>query len=69
MRPLSSPVDENAATRLVSLAEENRKNGSEVYTVWWVDGKGWYGMPTLPPQFSEVKRFGNIAVFKYQPET
>jgi len=66
---LSSQVRENAAARLISLADENCKNGSQVYTVWWVDGKGWYGMSQLPPLFSEVKRFGNIAVFKYQQET
>jgi hypothetical protein len=63
---LSSPARENAAARLLSLAEENCKNGSQVYTVWWVDGKGWYGMPQLPPQFVEVKRFGNIAIFQYK---
>ena len=63
---LSSQVRENAAARLVAYAEENATNGSQVYTVWWVDGKGWYGMPELPPQFREIQRFGNIGVFKYQ---
>jgi hypothetical protein len=63
---LSSQVRENAAARLLSMAEENCKDGSQVYTVWWVDGKGWYGMPQLPPQFVEIKRFGNIAIFQYK---
>ncbi|MGQ9691316.1 MAG: hypothetical protein ACUVQY_08680 [Thermoproteota archaeon] len=62
---LSSQVRENAAARLVAYAEHYAENGSEVYTVWWVDGKGWYGMPELPPQFKEIQRFGNIGVFHY----
>jgi hypothetical protein len=63
---LSSQVRENAAARLTLLAEENFKNGSKVYTVWWVDEKGWYGMPQLPQQFLEIKQFGNIAIFQYK---
>lgn len=66
---LSSQVRENVATRLVRLAEEKAENGSEVYTVWWVDGKGWYGMPELPPQFNDIQSFGNIGVFQYRQGT
>jgi len=60
-----SPIRENIANRLVQLASEKAASGRAVYTVWWVDGRGWYGMPELPPQFIEVKRFCNIAVYKY----
>lgn len=63
--PRSSPVRENAATRLVHLAAEKIEAGKDVYTVWWVDGKGWYNMPELPPQFKDIQRFGNIGVFQY----
>lgn len=62
---LSSQIRENAAVRMVQLAEEKAENGSKVYSVWWVDGKGWYGMPQLPPQFAEIQRFGNMGVFQY----
>lgn len=63
--PRSSLLRENAATRLVQLAAEKRETGREVYTVWWVDGKGWYNMPTLPPHFVEIQRFRDIGVFHY----
>lgn len=65
---LSSQVRKNVATTLVQLAEEKAENGSEVYTVWWADGKGWYEMPELPYQFREVQCFGDIGVFQYQQE-
>jgi len=64
---LSSQLRENATARLLAYAEEEAEKGNEVYTVWWVDGKGWYNIRELPPQFREVKRFGNIGVFKYIP--
>ena len=40
---------------------------SNVYLVWWVEGKGWYGLPTVPSVFHEVWVNGNIAVYTYSP--
>ena len=55
--------------KMVESMEEALANGySKVYTVWWVDEKGWYGIPGLPSQFVEVKRFGDMGVFQYEPE-
>jgi len=62
---ISSPIRINVAERLVEIASEKYAEGKAVYTVWWVDGKGWYNMPDLPHNFVEFKRFGNIGVFKY----
>ncbi len=64
-RGLSSQVRENAAVTLAAYAEDESRRGNEVYSVWWVNGKGWYGMPELSHQFKEVQRFGDIAVFRY----
>jgi hypothetical protein len=63
---ITSAAEEALAGEMVRAAEEAVADGwSKVYTVWWVDGKGWYGMPQLPPQFAEIQRFGNIGVFQY----
>jgi len=39
----------------------------DLYLIWWVDGKGWYGLPSVPPEFSQVYSSGNIAVYVYDP--
>jgi hypothetical protein len=62
---VSSPVRENTAKALLKAAEEEATKGKDVYTIWWVEGKGWYNISSLPNQFIEVKRFGDIAVYKY----
>jgi hypothetical protein len=38
---------------------------SQIYLIWWVNGHGWYGEPTLPSSFSEVYHSGNIAIYSY----
>jgi hypothetical protein len=65
---ISSPKRENTAERLVKAAETKIAEGKNVYTVWWINGEGWYNMPTLPKQFMEIKRFGDIAVYRYAPQ-
>jgi hypothetical protein len=36
-----------------------------VYTVWWIEGKGWYGIPNLSTDFKEVFQSGDMAVYLY----
>ena len=57
----------NTSDLILSAAKSYAANRKEVYTVWWIPGKGWYGMPDPPPGFKEAARFGNIAVYKYSP--
>ena len=38
---------------------------SHLYLIWWVDGKGWYNLPSVPSVFSEVYRSGDIAIYTY----
>jgi hypothetical protein len=40
---------------------------SNLYLIWWVDGKGWYNLPSVPPVFTEVYQSGDIAVYVYNP--
>jgi hypothetical protein len=38
---------------------------SQIYLIWWVNGQGWYGQPTLPSSFNEVYHSGKIAIYSY----
>ena len=54
------------ADGMVDAARVALNNGhSAAYTVWWVSGEGWYGIPSLPSSFQEVYRSGNMAVYLY----
>jgi len=49
------------------VALEALQNGcNQVYLIWWTDGNGWHGQPTVPPSFKEVYKSGRIAVFTHQ---
>jgi hypothetical protein len=49
-----------------SVAAMQFANSSySVYLIWWVNGTGWYGRPTVSAVFSEVYNSGDIAIFKY----
>lgn len=37
-----------------------------IYVVWWVASKGWHGLASLPPSFTEVYRSNEIAVYVYE---
>ena len=53
---------------IVAAARVTLNNGpGAVYTVWWVSGKGWYGISTLPSDFKEVYRSGEMAVYLFDP--
>lgn len=64
---LSSQVKEDLIKKLIQFSEENVKSGNEVYTIWWIKGKGWYEISELPSQFKEIQHFGNIGIFQYIP--
>jgi uncharacterized membrane protein YhaH (DUF805 family) len=40
---------------------------SNLYLVWWVNGKGWYNLSSVPSVFHEVYQSGDIAVYVYKP--
>ncbi len=42
-----------------------KEGHSQIYFIWWINGKGWYAQPTLPSIFHEVYRSGNIAIYSY----
>ena len=38
---------------------------SLLYLIWWVNGNGWYGQPSVPTTFKELYHSGNIALYQY----
>jgi hypothetical protein len=72
---ISTPLDNlgtNPQTKalqayfLVSAANSSLAVGHvEIFTVWWVSGKGWFQIPTLPVEFRVVYESGNMAVYSY----
>ncbi len=54
------------ATPTDAIAQmEPLNQSSPVYLIWWVNGTGWYGQPTVSSVFQEVYRSGNIAIYNY----
>jgi hypothetical protein len=51
---------------LVGSARQALTSGnSSVYTVWWVNGEGWYKVSTLPSEFTQIYQYGRMAVYMY----
>ena len=52
---------------LSTMAKEAIQNGSivQLYLIWWINGSGWHGQPTVSSAFEEVYASGKIAVYKY----
>ena len=50
-----------------TFAQQLVENGSEyhLYLIWWVNGSGWHGQPTVSSAFGEVYESGKIAVYTY----
>jgi hypothetical protein len=50
-----------------TVARKLQENGtlSPLFSIWWVNGSGWYGQPSMPSSFAEVYRSGRIAIFIY----
>jgi hypothetical protein len=52
--------------RLVGISQKALAAGnSSVYSVWWVDGKGWYKVSALPSVFTPVYQSGAMAVYLF----
>ena len=48
-------------------AQKLEENGSryQLYLIWWINGSGWHGQPTVSSAFREVYESGKIAVYAY----
>jgi len=43
-----------------------RQGYHPIYLVWWVNGFGWYGQPTVSSPFREVHQSGRMAIYIYE---
>jgi hypothetical protein len=50
-----------------TFAQELVENGSSynLYLIWWVNGSGWHGQPTVASVFKPVYESGKIVVYVY----
>jgi hypothetical protein len=42
-------------------------SGYAVYTIWWINGSGWYTMPELPETFKLVENTGTFGIYLFNP--
>ena len=40
---------------------------SQIYLIWWINGEGWYGQPSVSTSFQEIYHSGDIAIYRYTP--
>jgi hypothetical protein len=40
---------------------------NQIYLIWWINGKGWDGQPTVPSGFHEIYQIREIAIYLYAP--
>jgi hypothetical protein len=57
------------ADQMLSTANKYSAGGQiKVYTVWWTSGDGWYGIRSLPSDFTQVYHSGKMAAYLYNPK-
>jgi hypothetical protein len=58
---------EQMGERLMTAASNASNTGhAHVFTIWWTNGEGWYGIPALPSAFQNVFNGGTIGVYSYE---
>jgi len=59
-------VGYDPSTTLVMATQLTQRLGyASIYTIWWTNGHGWYGQPSVPSGFSLQFASGSIGVFLY----
>jgi hypothetical protein len=51
---------------LDAAATATQQGYSQIYLIWWVNGKGWDGQPTVAPAFHQIYQSGDIAIYEYE---
>lgn len=54
---------DNPANTANTVAQEGQ---SKIYLIWWLNGQGWYGQPTVSVSFHEIFHSGEIAIYQYE---
>ncbi len=51
------------------VARNVTQEHGQAYLIWWVNGQGWYGQPSVSSSFLEVYQSGRIAIYAYTPSS
>jgi hypothetical protein len=54
---------DNPANTAKPLAQQEH---NKIFLIWWVNGQGWYGQPTVSSSFEEIYHSGKIALYSYR---
>ena len=54
---------DNPANTANPLAQQGH---NKIFLIWWVNGQGWYGQPTVSSSFEEIYHSGKIALYSYR---
>ncbi|MEM2292161.1 MAG: hypothetical protein QXX41_02700, partial [Nitrososphaerota archaeon] len=66
-RDLSRPNRSTFADVLIEISFREKERN--ICTVWWISGKGWYNVPSLPGLFKTITCFERICVYEFKQES
>ena len=58
---------ESTSKAIEQIALMNYYSGYRVYTIWWINGSGWYTMSRLPASFKLIESTGAFGVYLFNP--
>jgi hypothetical protein len=53
---------DDPAKAIISVAQEGNK---QIYLIWWINGQGWYGQPSVASSFHQIYQSGKIAIYHW----
>jgi hypothetical protein len=67
LRDVTAGSQQQMVERLMTAASNSGDAGHpHVFTIWWTNGEGWYGISALPSAFQNVFNGGTIGVYSYK---
>ncbi len=58
-------VNYEYSSPLVGVETARLQGYSSSLMIWWVNGSGWHGQPTVPMGFTAQVQKGNLAVYSF----
>ena len=58
-------VNYGFSSPLVGVQQAQSEGFSTVLMIWWADGLGWHGQPTVPEGFFQLDGVGNMRIYTY----
>ncbi len=61
----SAVINYGYATPLTGVTAAQSQAYTSIMLIWWVDGSGWFGQPTVPSSFVKIRTDGEMALYKF----